>query len=286
MSHTILVLGATGFAGKEVVKALAGNPGIQVKAATRFPEKYTAQAANVSAVRLVQEDASTFAPALAGVDLVFLSALPLDADAAPKLRPFIDEAKKAQVKKIVFLSAIGVEHVEAAPLRQIELALIASGIPYNIVRPNFFMENFSEGPFSPTIKQLGKILIPAGDGKYSVISTADIAAVSVELLLNEAHVGRELTLTGPAAIDNHEAAAIISAASGKTVTYDNIPESALIEGVIASGAPESAAHYLAMLVAAVRNGHCAVVTTAVKDITGKEPVAFEAFVREHPASFS
>ncbi len=286
MSHTILVLGATGFAGKEVVKALAGKPGIAVKAATRFPEKYKAPAANVTPVHLVQEDAATFAPALAGVDLVFLSALPLDAEAAAKLRPFIDEAKKAQVKKIVFLSAIGVEHVEAAPLRQIELYLIASGIPYNIVRPNFFMENFSEGPFSPTIKQLGKILIPAGDGKYSVISTADIAAVSVELLLNEAHVGKELTLTGPKAVDNHEAAAIISAASGKTVTYENIPEEALIQGVIASGAPESAAHYLAMLVGAVRNGHCAVVTTAVKDITGNDPVSLEAFTAAHKESFS
>lgn len=286
MSNTILVLGATGFAGKEVVKALAGKPGIEVKAATRFPEKYKAPAGNVTPVHLVQEDAATFAPALAGVDLVFLSALPLDADAAGKLRPFIDEAKKAQVKKIVFLSAIGVEHVEAAPLRQIELYLIASGIPYNIVRPNFFMENFSEGPFSPTIKQLGKILIPAGDGKYSVISTADIAAVSVELLLNEAHVGKELTLTGPKAVDNHEAAAIISAASGKTVTYENIPEEALIQGVIASGAPESAAHYLAMLVGAVRNGHCAVVTTAVKDITGKDPISLEDFAKAHKASFS
>ncbi|WP_341835480.1 NAD(P)H-binding protein [Chitinophaga pollutisoli] len=286
MSDTILVLGATGFAGKEVVKALARKPGVQVKAATRFPEKYSAPSANVSAVRLVQEDAATFAPALTGVDLVFLSALPLDADAHTKLRPFIDEAKKAQVKKIVFLSAIGVEHVETAPLRQIELSLIASGIPYNIIRPNFFMENFSEGPFSPTIKQLGKILIPAGDGKYSVISTSDIAAVAVELLLNEAHAGKELTLTGPAAIDNHEAAAIITAASGRTVTYENIPESALIEGVIASGAPESAAHYLAMLVAAVRNGHCAVITTAVKDITGKDPVTFEAFARAHKTTFS
>ncbi len=239
MSHTILVLGATGFAGKEVVKALAGRPGLTVKAATRFPEKYTAPAANVSAVRLVQEDASTFAPALSGIDLVFLSALPLDADAPAKLRPFIDEAKKVQVKKIVFLSAIGVENVESAPLRQVELYLIASGIPYNIVRPNSFMENFAGGPFSPTIKQLGKILVPAGDGKYSLIAASDIAAVSVELLLNGALVGKELTLTGPKAYDNHEVAALISAAGGRQVTYEDIPEAALIGAMVGSGAPKA-----------------------------------------------
>ena len=76
MSDTVLVLGATGLAGKELVKLLAAK-NVQVKAATRTPEKFRSPAPNVTPVRLVQEDASTFAPALAGVDKVFLSALPL-----------------------------------------------------------------------------------------------------------------------------------------------------------------------------------------------------------------
>ncbi|MGE7776696.1 NmrA family NAD(P)-binding protein [Chitinophaga sp. NPDC101104] len=286
MTHTILVLGATGFAGRQVVKAVAGKPGVQVKAATRFPEKYTAPATNVTPVHLVQENAETFAPALAGVDLVFLSAVPLDLEAPSKLRPFIDEAKKAGVKKIVFLSAMGVEHAPESPLGQIEQHLIASGIPYNIVRPNFFMEVFTESHFSPTIRQLGKILIPAADGKWSLIAASDIAAVAAELLLNEAHNGKALTLTGPKAIDNHEVAAIIAKASGKDVTYENIPESAMVAGIIASGAPESAAGFMSFLLSAVRDGHFAPVSTAVKDITGREPLSFETFAEANKAFFS
>lgn len=286
MTHTILVLGATGFAGRQVVKTLSARPGVEVKAATRFPEKYNAPAANVSPVQLVQEDPSTFVPALAGVSHVFLSAVPLDQDAASKLRPFIDEAKKAGVKKIVFLSAMGVEHAEQSSLRQIELYLIASGIPYNIVRPNFFMEVFTESHFSHTIRQMGKILIPAANGKYSVIAAADIAAVAAELLLNEAHSGKELTLTGPKAIDNHEAAAIISTVSGKDVTYENIPESVLIGGMLASGAPESAAQFMSFLMSTLRDGHFEPVSTAVKDITGKEPLSFEAFAEANKGFFS
>ncbi|WP_126248828.1 NmrA family NAD(P)-binding protein [Chitinophaga rhizosphaerae] len=286
MTHTILVLGATGFAGRQVVKNLSARPGVQVKAATRFPEKYKAPAANVSPVHLVQEDFSTFAPALSGVDLVFLSAVPLDMGSASKLRPFIDEAKKAQVKKIVFLSAMGVEHAEASPMRQIELHLIASGIPYNIVRPNFFMEVFSESHFSNTIRHLDKILIPAADGKYSVIAASDIAAVAAELLLNEAHNGRELTLTGPKAIDNHEAAAIISSVSGKNVTYENIPESVLVAEMLAAGASESDARFMSFLMGALRDGHFAPVSTAVKDITGREPLSFEAFAEANKTHFS
>src|SRR5688572_1862960 len=122
MSQTILVLGATGLAGKELVKILA-KENVQVKAATRQPGKYQSPTPNVTPVRLVQEEPSTFAAALAGVDKVFLSALPLDADSFKKLKPFVDEAKKAGVKKIVFLSAFGMEHHEDAPLRQVELYL-------------------------------------------------------------------------------------------------------------------------------------------------------------------
>lgn len=284
MSQTILVFGATGLAGKELVKILAGKP-VQVKAATRTPEKFTAPASNITPVRIVQEDPSTFAPALAGVDKVFLSVLPLDADAFRKITPFVDEAKRAGVKKIVFLSAMGVEKHEDAPLRQVELYVQKSGVPYGIVRPNFFMENFSEGPFSGPVKENGQIVLAAADAVYSMISTADIAAVAAELLLNDQLQNQELTLTGPAAIDNHEAAALISRFAGKTVSYHPISEEDLLGGMKAHGAPDSVAQYLATLMASVRSGANAPVTSAVKDITGKEPLSFEDFAKANAGKF-
>ncbi len=284
MSDTVLVLGATGLAGKELVKLLAAK-NVQVKAATRTPEKFRSPAPNVTPVRLVQEDASTFAPALAGVDKVFLSALPLDADAAAKLFPFMDEAKKAGVKKIVFLSAMGVENHDSAPLRRIELYLQQSGIPYGIVRANFFMENFTEGPFSGTVKESNQIILAAADAACSMISTADIAAVAVELLLNDNLSNQELTLTGPEAIDHHRVADIITKYSGRKITYLPISEADLLSGMKAQGAPDSVAQYLALLLASMRSGASAATTTAVKDITGAEPVSFEAFSKLNAEKF-
>ncbi|WP_346318244.1 NmrA family NAD(P)-binding protein [Chitinophaga sp. YIM B06452] len=284
MSDTVLVLGATGLAGKELVKLLAGK-NVQVKAATRTPEKFQSPAPNVAPVRLVQEEASTFAPALAGVNKVFLSALPLDAAAAAKLFPFVDEAKKAGVKKIVFLSALGVENHDSAPLRQVELYVQKSGIPNGILRANFFMENFTEGPFSGTVKASNQIILAADNAAYNMVSTADIAAVAAELLLNDTLPDQELTLTGPGAIDHYQVADIITTHSGRNITYLPISEADLLSGMKAQGAPDSVAQYLAVLMASVRSGANAVVTTAVKDITGKEPVSFEEFSKLNAGKF-
>lgn len=284
MSNQVLVLGATGFAGSQVVKVLTAE-GVNVKAATRFPEKFVAPAANVTPVKLVLEDATTFAPALAGVDKVFLAALPLDADAHLKLNPFIDEAKKANVQKIVFLSALGMENLPESPLRKIELHLQSSGITYNIVRPNFFMENFSDGSFSATVKAAAQIIIPAENGKMAMIATSDIAAVSVKLLLDDTLKGQELTLTGPASLDTHTTADIISKVSGRKVTYVPVTEDEMTQAVKSHGLSDSKAQYIAGLFQAVRAGYAEPVTTAVKDITGKEPISFETFAKANVSSF-
>jgi uncharacterized protein YbjT (DUF2867 family) len=284
MSDQVLVLGATGFAGKQVVNALTAE-GVKVKAATRFPEKFVAPAANVSPVKVVLEDPATFAPALAGVNKVFLAALPLDADAHLKLSPFIDEAKKAGIQKIVFLSAIGMENLPDSPLRKIEVYLQNSGITYNIVRPNFFMENFSDGSFSGTVKAMAQIIIPAEDARLSMIATSDIAAVSAKLLLDDTLKGQELTLTGPASLNAYDTAEIISKASGKKVTYVPVTEDEMTQAVKAHGLSDSEAQYIALLFQGVRAGYMEAVSTAVKDITGKEPISFETFAKANVNSF-
>ena len=80
----------------------------------------------------------------------------------------------------MFISAFGVNYNEQAPLRMVEHLVRNSGVPYTILRPNFFMENFSEGFLSGSIKTQGAIFLAAGDGKTSFISVQDIAAAVVE----------------------------------------------------------------------------------------------------------
>ena len=140
---TILVTGATGQLGNAVVEALVGR-GLNVRAATRKTTriKWTDQ---VQPVVFDYEDQGLHKAALDNISAVFLIAPPLDSQAPAKLIPFIDKAKEMGVGHVVFTSALKADSDEKNPLRIIEQHLMKSGLDYTILRPNFFMENFSTG---------------------------------------------------------------------------------------------------------------------------------------------
>lgn len=200
----------------------------------------------------------------------------LDSDASAKLGPVIAHAKSLGLEHIVLISAIGVNHNEQAPLRIVEHIAIDSGVPYTILRPNFFMENFSEGFVRGSIKGQNGIFVAAGDGKTSFISVRDIAA-SVVAVFKTPLTGREFDLTGPAALDHTEVAKIIGDVSGRPVAYHALTEEQMTAGALAAGMPESAVGYLAVLYGAVRAGYVAGVTSDVETVTGRKPIAFRAF---------
>ena len=141
MKQSILVTGASGVLGRAIVGA-ALKAGFQVRQGVRNPAKADRAA---ESVRLDYTDATTIAPAVAGVSALLLIAPVLDPHAAAELSPVIAAARAAGVRHIVFISAFGVNHSEQSPLRVVEHLVMDSGIPYTILRPNFFMENFAEG---------------------------------------------------------------------------------------------------------------------------------------------
>lgn len=279
MTRTILVTGATGQVGGAVVKALASE-GFNVRAATRSPENYNG-VANVIPVKLDYHEPETIAPALTGVDGLFLIALPLDPKALEELAPVIDQAKKAGLRHIVLHSALGVDQNEEAPLRKVEHYLISSGIGYTILRSNFFMDNFISGALAPMIIEADTINLPAGDGKTSFIATRDIAAAAATAFSRELF-GEEFNLTGPEDLDHYQVAAIISEVSGRKITYHLMEEKEFLAMLTKRrGVPETAAHYLAELYSFVRNGYLAGLTGDIKRLTGQEPMTFAAFLAEH-----
>jgi len=154
---------------------------------------------------------------------------------------------------------------------------MGSGVPYTIIRPNFFMENFSTGFLAPMVKT-GAIYLAADNAKTSFISVVDIAEVTATAFA-KALTGKEYNLTGPEALDHTQVAAIISQLSGKRVTYQAIPEEAMLNGLRGAGMPEGAVQYVGVLYSAVRAGYTASVTPDVETVTGKKPVTFEQFAR-------
>lgn len=283
MSDKILVFGATGNVGRRLVELLAAQ-GIGVKAATRQPAGYSGPH-GVEAVDFDLDRPETFGPALAGVDRAFVIARSGDAAPQNALNAFFDQAKAAGVQHIAFLTAAGAEMNEEVGLRKAERHLMATGLDYTLLRPTWFMQNFSTGFIQPMIAQMGAIYLPAGDGKTSFIDAGDIAAVAAAALTEPGHAGQAYTLTGGEALSYGEAAAVIAEAAGRPVGYVAIPNEAFRQSLIDNGWPAESAGFMAGLFQPVEQGWAAAVSPAVAAILGRAPVTFRQFAEANAAAW-
>lgn len=280
MSHKILVVGATGNVGSSLVEVLV-KKGEQVKAGTRHPADYP-PTDNVEPVAFDFDQPETYAPALVGVDRVFAITKTADIQADKTLIPLIDQAKAAGVAHIVLMTAMGVDQAPAdVPIRRLELHLINSGIDYTILRPNWFMQNFSPGFLLPMIQQGGAFYLAADDSKTSLIDARDIAAVAAAALTEEGHAGREYTLTGGEAFTYSEAAAILSEAANREINYVAIDDSAFRDALASAGWEPEQVGFFADLFYIVRQGWVAPVSPAVSEILGREPISLQQYALDY-----
>lgn len=287
MTTNILVTGATGTIGSQVVKALRGATGFTVRAAVRSAEKAKALAgANVVPVDFDYADEAAVAKALAGANAVFL-VTPFVPDQVEIATKFVGAAKKAGVSKIVKLSAIGVEAEPGIQLgrwhRASEKAIEASGIPFTFLRPNNFFENFV-GYYPPDAN--GNIYLPLGDAKVSFVAGADIAAVAKVALTERGHEGKAYDITGGEAFGVADAAKAIGEATGRTVRYVDVPEEAARSGMTSAGMPGWMVEAMMELHAIDKAGYAAGVSDAVQKLTGRTPIAFPAFAKENAARWA
>lgn len=203
MSHPILVIGATAKVGSRVARKLAalGHP---VRAVSRS-----------TSPAFDWENEATWLPALAGTQAAYVSYVPdLAADGAPDvIRRFTEAARAAGVRKLVLISGRG----EAGAVRS-ENVVRDSGLDFTLVRASWFNQNFSEGYLLPAVLG-GVIALPAGNRVEPFIDVEDIADVAVAALLDERHNGELYEVTGPRLLTFAEAAAELSAASGRPVQY-------------------------------------------------------------------
>lgn len=286
MPNIILMTGATGNVGGEVVQRLAAA-GVSIRALVRNRAKAGAIAG--PNVELFEGDLSkpeTLDRALKGVDKALLSSSP-DPDQANLQNNFIDAAKRAKLSHLVKISALG-----AAPDSPIsfgrwhagtEQYLTRSGVPFTILQPNFFMQNTLT--FAPTIKAEGKFYGSMKDGKASFVDIRDIAAVAVGVLTNSGHEGKTYRITGPEAMSFGEVAARLSAALGKFVTYVDIPRAALVQAMTGFGLPEWQAQGIADLYDWGSQGGFAELTDVVAAVGRKQPIAFDQFAKEFASAF-
>jgi uncharacterized protein YbjT (DUF2867 family) len=282
MSRTVLVLTATGTTGAATVRALLAR-GATVRAATRNPSASNLPA-GAAAVAWSFDDPSTWGPALAGVDALYLATPPFRPSEVADATAIVAAARAAGVARIVKLSAAGVDANPASAHRQVELIVEASGARWIHLRPSFFHENFIEF-YGDGIRTHGAIHLPAGSGKTGFIAADDIGAVAAAALLGDAS-GEAWTLTGPESLDHAEVAAALTATLGRPVAYIDVPPTAFEAGLRGAGMSETAVQSMSELYGLVRAGWTGGLTGTVAEILGREPESIATWARRHAAAWS
>ncbi|HLL22342.1 MAG TPA: SDR family oxidoreductase [Kofleriaceae bacterium] len=273
----ILVVGAHGNVGSELVRLLQERGQTVVRATSRAPT----QPDEVQLNLVTQQGISA---ALEGVERAFLLSPPGFTQQDRLLNPVVDEAVRRGVAKLVLMTAMGANADESGGLRKAELHLERSGVPYNVIRPNWFMQNFNSY-WRQGIREAGKILLATGSAKGSYIDARDIAAVAAELLTSDRFDNRELDLTGPRAIDHHEIAAILSRELGKRIVYEDVTPETMHALVMEAGLPRDYADLLIGLLHFFKLGYAEPTSEAVQQITGRPARSFEEYAHDHRAAW-
>lgn len=263
---TVLITGGTGKTGRRLA-GLLRETGAAVRTAARSGADVTFDWAN----------SATHAPALAGVERLFLVPPALRLDFADAVLGLVDRAQAAGVRHVTYLSARGVEQApDEVAMRAVELELIARDrLTHTILRPAFFLQNFTEGAFADALRT-GVLALPAGDGPEAFIDVNDIAAVAAATLRTPSdHAGAQYELTGPEAITHAQVADQLTA-HGYPVTYQPVPVADWVAGAAAAGLPADYAGFLAALLAGIGEGRGARPSIAVSSVLGRPPVPLSA----------
>ena len=275
----ILVTGASGTVGSEVVKALGGS-GAKVRAGYRTRPQNIPK--GIESVALDFDKPETIRPALAGVDTVFLLSTMVDPE-----RKVVDEAKRAGIKRIVKLSVYGAAEegfTFARWHRAVEKHIEASGVPWTFLRPSGFMQNFFNY-MGETIRKQSTIFSSAGNGASPHIDARDIGAVAARVLTGKGHEGKAYELTGPQALTYAQAAEILSRALGREIKYVPITHEQYKQAVLAAGMPPVYVDALVDLDRYYATGGMAKFTPTVKELTGRDPIRFEQFAKDYADKF-
>jgi uncharacterized protein YbjT (DUF2867 family) len=282
----ILVTGATGNVGREVVNQLLED-GQKVRAVTRDP----ATAALPDGAEVVGGDpsqATTLKSALPGVEVVLVSPRALgDATAGTATAELLALAAAQGVERVVALSAATVEYPAgyrrfADAFRAVEEAVRASGLPWTILRSTDYTSNSLA--WAPQIRATGVVRGAYARAATSTIHERDVAAVAAQALVNPAHAGYAYLLTGPQSLSQCDKVRLIGEAIGKKLSFEELPPEQVRQAMLAQGLPEDVPERLLGSLAdyAKQPGPT---SHTVAQVLGRPALTFAAWAAEHAAAF-
>ena len=298
---TILVTGATGTVGSEVVKQLtsiSSSSGHKIRAAVHSKNKADKlkqfDNKRVEIVELDYTKPETVADALNKVDKLYLQTLPVP-DVTDICSNLVKEAKKNGVEYIVKLSAMGADSERGSTILRLhgeeEKIIGDSGVAYTFLRPPAFMQNLVT-QFGHTIRTQNAFYVPAGDGKMSFVDTRDIATIAARMLTNngngggsQQHHNKAYDITGQDALSYRQVADILSNEVGKKISYIDISEDDTRKGMEQIGMSDWYIDIMIELFRIIRAGYGSETTAAVEHITGRKPISFAQFAKDYAEVF-
>lgn len=278
MKKTVLIAGATGNIGRELVPRLRSS-GFSVRAGST-------RGATVSGA-----ESHT-------LDLLEPASLPAafeDADAAVIITPAhprmvemtanaVEAAREAGIMHLLRVSGAGADPTSETAIARVQgqcdQFVIESGLSYTLLRPKNFMQNFAT--FLGDMVRSGTVYSSQGDGRIPFVDVRDIAAVAAEVLSNpQPHFGQAYILSGKEALSNAEALALISQKTGMPIELVPIPEEAAVEGMRQAGMPDALVGMMSSLNQIIAAGWVAEISPDIGNILGREPVSFEQFAADY-----
>lgn len=272
----ILVTASTGNIGLHLSKALHER-GISFTAATRNAEKaFEKFGFETDTTYLDYKDPSGFSEALKDVETLFLCGPSATPGAEKLLIPLVDRAIEQGVKHFVFI----------ASYPNIMHKIENSGRDYTFLRANFFMQNF-ELYQTQDIRDQQQLFLPTGKGKAPFIDTRDIALVAAEVIEHPLKFSKEaLYLTGPEAVDLHEAAEIFSEVLGKDITYKEPDDETYRKEMEQRGFSEEYINAMIAVFGKIKKGQVALTSDSIEKITGRKPTPLKDYVERNKPVFS
>lgn len=268
----ILVTGATGKLGTKVVETLLKSvPASQLAVSVRNPEKAEGFSARGVDVRQGDFDRpETLDAAFAGIDRILI--ISADGDNETRICQHanaVEAAARANVKFIAYTSVANASDSKlflAPPHQAAEKAILNTGIPYSILRNNWYLEN--ELASIQGIIAGAPWVTAAGAGKTGWALQQDYAEAAAAVLTGEGHENTIYELSGKL-LTQEELASALGTVLGKEVPVQHVDDTAYGDIMKNAGVPDFVIPILVEIQKNIREGHLEIESNDFDKLLGR-----------------
>ncbi len=276
----ILITGATGNVGSELIAALLPAQVGHIRVLTRNPGAVFPDGTQKVVANLADSD---LAPVLDDVHAVFL--LTDGLNIAAHDHRLIAAAQQAGVERIVKLSVRSVGHDATDPIttmhRAGEQAIRDSGIGWTFLRPTAYMSNALNWAGMIAADQI--VHAPFAAGRAAVVDPADIAAVAAACLTHDSHNHLVYELTGPEPLSPPDQIAILSQVLGRDLRYAEADSADMLAQMVSYGMPEELAQAIIEQFRSTLEPYNSEPTGDITAVTSRPPRSFTDWAQAHRA---